>query len=72
MKQITMDWETYQKEIAESKDRYDEGFESGAQACQNRLDPILNYLREIIHSTEPMTNLIKQNLKDLMKEASEI
>lgn len=70
MKTITMDWDTYQKEIGDGKDNYEKGFDDGAKANQKRVNPIINVVREILE--DKFEGELKTRLLYLMKEAGEL
>lgn len=70
MKTITMDWDTYQKEIDDKKDNYQKGYADGAKANQKRLDPILDVVREIIN--DKFEEELKSRLLFFMKNAGEL
>lgn len=70
MKQITMDWDTYQKEIGDAIDSYEKGFVDGAKANQKRLEPILDLIRELIGGKYEED--LKTQFLCLMKNAGEL
>lgn len=69
MKTITMDFDTYQKEIGDRKDHYEKGFDDGAKENQKRLDPLINILRDAVNGKENR-NLL--DLRKLLKDAGEL
>lgn len=69
MKTITMDYETYQKEIGIAKSAKDKGFDEGSIAASKRLEPIMNYLREIVTHDRSFS---QKTLEALMHEAGEL
>jgi len=83
MKTITMDWDTYQKEIGSADERYQQGFEDGAKEADTRLKPILDWIREVIQEDPPdydgtpeersrRVDEYANQIKKLMEEAGEL
>jgi len=69
MKTITMDWDTYQKEIGEGKENYEKGFDDGAKANKKRLQPLINFLVNAVNGAEPGDPI---KLIHLLEEAGEL
>lgn len=69
MKTITMDWETYTREMDLTREQEIECFDKGVKASEKRLQPILDYLRDCV-SMETPVNLDKT--KDLLEKAGEL
>lgn len=69
MKTVTMDWETYQKEIGVIESKYEESFEAGAIAADKRVEPVMKYLRSVVRG---QVEFKLEKLHELMFEASEL
>lgn len=65
MIQITMDWETYRKEIVDSAIRYEQGFDDGAKANEKRLKPLHDFLRDAVTGKAPGDPI---KLREIMEE----
>ena len=72
MKTVTMDWDTYKKEIGDAAKKYDQGFDDGVKAADRRLKPILDYLIEAFSSGNTNKSYSMITLEDLMREAGEL
>ena len=68
MKTITMDFETYQKELEATEDRLSEMFEKGAIHSNKRLKPLIDYAIKI----QALGVFSCNDLKDILEEAGEL
>ena len=74
MKQITMDWDTYQKEIQDGRDSveiktYDNGFKAGEEHAKEKLNPLLDYLKDV---SDERTHFHLSDLISFMKQVGEL
>jgi hypothetical protein len=67
LKTITMDWETYIKELSQSQDAIKESFEKGANENKKRLRPIVEWCLEFERSCHEV-----EFLRQLLIDAGEL
>lgn len=69
MKTVTMDWETYQKELGNIQEKYNEAFDDGVRVNQKRLQPFLDSFRDALNGNTKVGIL---ELKKLLEEAGKL
>lgn len=69
MKTVTMDWETYQKELGNIQEKYNEAFDDGVRVTQKRLQPFLDSFRDALNGNTKVGIL---ELKKLLEEAGKL